>query len=116
MEPLVTRRLRGGRCLYRARMSLAALAWRCGTTLATPLLPLWLRYRLARGKELAVRLPERRGLRAARPPGPLLWLHAASIGETLSLLPVLDRLRASAERLKAAQGVTADGGPAAAGP
>ncbi len=30
-------------------------------------------------------------------------------GETVPLLPVLDRLRASAERLEAEQGVTADG-------
>ena len=80
-------------------MSLASLAWHCGATLAAPLLPLWLRLRLRRGKELAGRLPERRGLQAARPPGPLLWLHAASIGETLSLLPVLDALAARAPAL-----------------
>jgi 3-deoxy-D-manno-octulosonic-acid transferase len=80
-------------------MSLAAWAWRCGTTLAAPLLPFWLRHRLRRGKELAARLPERRGLHAARPPGPLIWLHAASIGETLSLLPVLEALAARAPRL-----------------
>lgn len=30
-------------------------------------------------------------------------------GETVPLLPILDRLRASAERLEADQGVTADG-------
>jgi 3-deoxy-D-manno-octulosonic-acid transferase len=77
-------------------MSLAAWAWRCGATLAAPVLPLWLRHRLRRGKELAARLPERRGLNAARPPGRLIWLHAASIGETLSLLPVLEALAALA--------------------
>ncbi|WP_052214500.1 3-deoxy-D-manno-octulosonic acid transferase [Belnapia sp. F-4-1] len=80
-------------------MSLAGLAWRCGATLASPLLPLWLRLRRRRGKEIAGRLPERRGLAAVRPPGPLLWLHAASIGETLSLLPVLDALAARAPGL-----------------
>ena len=36
-------------------------------------------------------------------------------GESVPLLPVMDRLRASAGRLEAAQGVTADGGPATAG-
>ena len=30
-------------------------------------------------------------------------------GESVPLLPILDRLRASAERLEAEQGVTADG-------
>ncbi|MDE2517534.1 MAG: 3-deoxy-D-manno-octulosonic acid transferase [Rhodospirillales bacterium] len=49
--------------------------------------------RLARGKEVAGRLRERRGLDATpRPPGPLLWLHAASVGETVSILPVLAHL------------------------
>lgn len=39
------------------------------------------------------RLPERRGVDAsARPPGRLLWLHAASVGETTSILPVLPEL------------------------
>lgn len=36
-------------------------------------------------------------------------------GESVPLLPVLDRLRASAERLEAEQGVTADGLKAATG-
>lgn len=36
-------------------------------------------------------------------------------GESVPLLPVLDRLRASAERLEAEQGVTADGEEATAG-
>ncbi len=62
-------------------------------TLASPLLRLMLRLRLARGRELADRLPERWGHDATpRPPGRLLWLHAASVGETASLLPVLAEL------------------------
>ncbi len=71
---------------------LAGTLWRCGTTAAALLLPWYLRRRAARGKEDPARLSERRGEAAARPPGRLLWLHAASVGETLSVLPVLHAL------------------------
>ncbi len=73
-------------------MSLAGRLWHWGATAAAPLLPLHLRRRAARGKEIPERLAERRGEGATRPPGRLLWLHAASVGETLSILPVLQAL------------------------
>jgi 3-deoxy-D-manno-octulosonic-acid transferase len=73
-------------------MSAALRAWRLAATLLAPLLPLHLRLRARRGKEIADRLGERRGLGAARAPGRLFWLHAASVGETLSTLPVLDAM------------------------
>ncbi len=63
------------------------------TALAAPALRRMLRSRVTRGKELPARLAERWGADASpRPPGRLLWLHAASIGETVSLLPVLSAL------------------------
>ncbi|MEM8555263.1 MAG: 3-deoxy-D-manno-octulosonic acid transferase [Pseudomonadota bacterium] len=50
--------------------------------------------RLAKGKEDSERLPERRG--EASLPRPenafLIWFHAASVGESLSLLEVINRL------------------------
>ena len=62
------------------------------TRLAAPALRLLLARRVRQGKEIAARLPERRGIDAApRPPGRLIWLHAASVGETVSVLPVLGR-------------------------
>jgi 3-deoxy-D-manno-octulosonic-acid transferase len=55
-----------------------------------PALRLMLAWRLRRGREIAARLPERWGVDPTpRPPGRLVWLHASSVGEAVSVLPVL---------------------------
>ncbi len=74
-------------------MTVLRALWAATTTAAAPVLRVMLQRRARRGKELADRLPERRGIDATpRPRGRLLWLHAASVGETVSILPVLTAL------------------------
>ena len=71
-----------------------AASWATAATLLNPVLRLNLRRRAAKGKEVAERLPERFGIDATvRPDGTLVWMHAASVGETMSVLPVLTALR-----------------------
>ncbi len=72
----------------------ALAVYRGLTTLLGPLIPLYLAARRLRGKEDGGRFGERFGCAgAARPAGPLAWLHAASVGEAVSLLSLIDRLR-----------------------
>jgi len=63
------------------------------TRVLSPLLPLYLRRRAAKGKEDKARLGERFGHASQpRPEGHLIWLHGASVGETTMLLPLIDKI------------------------
>ena len=71
--------------------------WHNGATLAAPGLRAMLRRRVGRGKEILSRLLEREGIDPTpRLAGRLIWLHAASVGESQSILPVLSALRRQA--------------------
>lgn len=71
------------------------LLYRFLTGLGAPLINLLLWRRKLAGREDPGRLSERRGIAgAARPQGRLVWLHAASVGEAISTLPLMNALLA----------------------
>ena len=65
------------------------------TAYSAPLLRRLLARRLANGKETRDRVAEKRGeTERPRPAGGLVWIHAVSVGETMSILPVIAQLLA----------------------
>ncbi len=65
------------------------------SSFAAPVIYFWLAQRRGQGKEDKTRFPERLGHASlARPDGRLAWVHAASVGESLAVLPLAERLRA----------------------
>jgi 3-deoxy-D-manno-octulosonic-acid transferase len=67
--------------------------YRSLTGLGAPLIVHLLRRRLRAGKEDSIRFPERRGIASRpRPFGPLVWMHAASVGEAQSALSLIARM------------------------
>ena len=74
-------------------MALSLHAYRLISRLAAPVLPLYLRRRIKAEKEDPARISERYGrTNAARPDGRLIWMHAASVGESVMLLPLINAL------------------------
>jgi 3-deoxy-D-manno-octulosonic-acid transferase len=77
-----------------ARPGLSLKTYRLLTALARPVAPVVLQIRASKGKEDRNRRAERLGWASVkRPEGPLVWVHAASVGETNAVIPLLPALR-----------------------
>jgi 3-deoxy-D-manno-octulosonic-acid transferase len=71
----------------------ALTGYRVAGILLYPLAGPYLTFRMLKGKEDRQRRSERLGYASApRPRGPLVWAHAASVGETMALIPLLREL------------------------
>ncbi|QRM54478.1 lipid IV(A) 3-deoxy-D-manno-octulosonic acid transferase [Sinorhizobium sp. BG8] len=75
-----------------ARVALSAYRW-IGVGLY-PVIGSYLAFRGAKGKEDRSRRRERYGRASVeRPNGPLVWFHAASVGETTAVVPLIKEVR-----------------------
>lgn len=76
----------------RAHLALSGYRW-IGSAIY-PLVWSYLAIRAAKGKEDPARRRERYGHASApRPQGPLVWFHAASVGETNAVIPMIKEIR-----------------------
>lgn len=73
--------------------NLKLTVYKAVTQLAANIAPCITWYRKKKGKEDPYRRSERLGIASvSRPDGALIWIHAASVGETIAILPLLQRI------------------------
>src|SRR5690606_14225873 len=76
-----------------ARTMLAA--YRLAGAAASPLVGPYVAWRVTKGKEDPNRRYERSGYAGRpRPDGPVIWAHAASVGETIAIVPLIESILA----------------------
>ena len=69
------------------------MGYRLAGAAAYPFVGGYLTWRLSKGKEEAGRRAERYGVAAMpRPAGPVIWVHAASVGESLAVSALVERI------------------------
>jgi len=74
-----------------ARAILTTYRW--AGAAAYPMVGGYVAWRASKGKEDRSRRRERYGITGrARPAGPVIWMHAASVGETIAVIPLIERI------------------------
>ncbi|MDR1365454.1 MAG: hypothetical protein LBJ42_02620 [Holosporales bacterium] len=91
-------------CVITAALTLSAAVWagirinpklafKTAGAICRPIVILYTRLRVSNGLECKIRRFERFGISStARPPGKLVWIHAVSVGEMLSIIPFISKL------------------------
>ena len=78
----------------------ALSCYRAAGFVVSPFVPMILALRASRGKEVSARRFERYGKpKVKRPTGPLVWVHAASVGETNAVLPLIEQIVETGSRV-----------------
>ena len=75
------------------------LAYRILGELFLLISPIIILYRIIKGKENIYRFPERYSINSEnRIRGKLIWFHCSSVGELLSIIPIIEKLELNSKK------------------